>query len=531
MTPWWRSAVIYQIYPRSFADSNGDGMGDLAGITAGMGYLAGLGIDALWLGPCFTSPQVDHGYDISDHRDIDARFGSLPDMDRLIAAAHHHGIRVTLDLVPNHTSDQHAWFQAAVAAGRGSPQRDRYLFRDGRGQDGQQPPSNWTSGFGGSSWTRVTEPDGTPGQWYYHLFAPEQPDLNWRNGEVVEEFLGILRFWLDRGVDGFRIDVADALIKDDRFPDTEGGWPIIAKDHDSPVHDIYRRFRQTLDSYDGDRMAVVETGAADAVVALFLRPDEMQLAFSFRFLHAGFHGPDLRAAIDSSLAANAGVGAPTTWVTDNHDTPRSPSRLGADLALGTRRARALALVLLALPGAVYLYNGQELGLPNVDDLPVSALQDPIWQRSGQTVRGRDGCRIPMPWTTAANLGFTRADVTPWLPIPAEWATLSVAAQQTRADSMLRLYRDALALRRHSPALGRGALQWVSAQSESSDLICFDMVAGQESVRVALNLSGAPIDLPSGEVLLSSAPLAAGQLPGTAAAWVARRAAPGTGASS
>ena len=545
MAQWWRSAVFYQIYPRSFADGDGDGMGDLVGITARMGYLADLGVDALWLSPCFTSPQVDHGYDISDYRDIDPLFGSLADMDELITTAHDHGIRVTLDFVPNHTSDQHAWFQAAVAAGRGSPERARYLFREGRGVDGDEPPNNWLSVFGGPSWTRVDEPDGSPGQWYYHLFAAQQPDLNWRNPEVVAEFADVLRFWLDRGADGFRIDVSDALIKDDTFPDTDNGDPVIPKDDSSPVHDIYRELRQVLDSYEGERMAVIETGAEDDIVALFLRPGEMHLAFNFRFVHAGFDGPDLREAIDSSLAANAEVGAPTTWVTDNHDTPRSVTRLGQDSVLsgayvpgtmstgvdaatdhdlGTRRARALALVLLALPGATYIYNGQELGLPNVDDLPDSALQDPLWVRSGHTLRGRDGCRVPMPWTRGVNLGFTGSRATPWLPIPGQWAQLSVAAQQGRADSMLTLYREALALRRASSALGRGELQWVSATDVADDLLAFDLVGEHETVRVVVNLSADPIDLPDGGMLLSSEPVTGGQLPGVAAAWVAM---PGT----
>ncbi len=444
--------------------------------------------------------------------------------------------------MPNHTSDQHAWFQAAVAAGRGSPERARYLFQDGRGADGAEPPNNWLSVFGGPSWTRVDEPDGSPGQWYYHLFAAQQPDLNWRNPEVVAEFADILRFWMDRGADGFRIDVSDALIKDDAFPDTDHGDPVIPKDETSPVHDIYRELRQVMDSYDGDRMAVIETGAEDDIVALFLRPDEMHLAFNFRFVHAGFDGSDLREAIDSSLAANATVGAPTTWVTDNHDTPRSVTRLGQDSILsgayvpgtmstgvdgatdedlGTRRARALALVLLALPGATYIYNGQELGLPNVDDLPDSALQDPIWARSGHTLRGRDGCRVPMPWTRGTNLGFTGARATPWLPIPDEWAELSVAAQQGRADSMLTLYREALALRRASSALGRGELTWVSATEVADDVLVFDLAGAHDTVRVVLNLSEAPLDLPDGGMLLSSEPVVDGQLPGVAAAWVAR----------
>ncbi|HEX6886745.1 MAG TPA: glycoside hydrolase family 13 protein [Candidatus Nanopelagicales bacterium] len=540
MTQWWRDAVIYQIYPRSFGDGDGDGTGDLSGITARMQYLADLGIDALWLSPCFASPQVDHGYDISDYRDVDPLFGSIEDMDELIATAHAYGIKVTLDFVPNHTSDQHAWFQAAVAAGRGSPERERYLFRDGRGANGSEPPNNWKSVFGGTSWTRVEEPDGSPGQWYYHLFAPEQPDLNWRNPEVLEEFTSILRFWMDRGADGFRIDVSDALIKDEGWADTATGEPIIPKDDASPVHEIYREFRRVMDSYPGDRMAVIETGAEDDVVALFIRPDEMHLAFNFKFVHAGFDGPRLRSAIDSSLAANAVVGATTTWVTDNHDTPRSVSRLGqnatlagayvpgtmatgifqaVDLELGTRRARALALVLLALPGAAYIYNGQELGLPNVDDLPDEVLQDPIWERSGRTVRGRDGCRIPMPWTTGANLGFTRARAKPWLPIPKEWASLSVAAQFASADSMLTLYRHALARRRASSALGSGQLRWVSPTDVAEELLVFDMTGGGSTVRVVVNLSGAAIDLPEGELLLASQPVVAGQLPAIAAAWV------------
>jgi alpha-glucosidase len=410
---WWRNAVVYQIYPRSFSDSNGDGTGDLRGITERIGYLADLGVDALWLGPFFKSPQVDHGYDVSDYRDVDPLFGTLADFDDLLAAAHAHGIRVTIDFVPNHTSDQHAWFQDALAAPAGSPQRERYLFADGR--DGG-PPNNWRSVFGGPSWTQV--PDG---QWYYHLFAKEQPDLNWRNPEVLAEFVDVLKFWLDRGVDGFRIDVSDALIKDAALPDTATGEPVIPKDDTSGVHEVYRAFRRLFDTYAHDPMAVIETGAPDDIVALFLRPDEMQLAFNFRFVKAGWNAMKLREAIDESRAANATVGAPTTWVIDNHDTPRSVTRYGAlmelagdyvpgtmnqgpqgavDIALGLRRSRAMALLLLALPGSAYLYNGQELGLENIDDLPEEALQDPIWERSGHTVRGRDGCRIPMPWSGA-----------------------------------------------------------------------------------------------------------------------------------
>ncbi|MGB8021250.1 MAG: alpha-amylase family glycosyl hydrolase [Candidatus Nanopelagicales bacterium] len=541
MHQWWRHAVFYQVYPRSFSDSDDDGVGDLRGIAQRMPYLARLGVDALWLGPCFASPQVDHGYDISDYRAIDPLFGTLADMDDLIDAAHAHGVRLTLDLVPNHTSEQHAWFQAALTAGRGSAQRERYLFRDGRGPNGSEPPNNWRSAFGGPSWTRIAEPDGTAGQWYYHLFAAEQPDLNWRNPEVLAEFTDVLRFWLDRDIDGFRIDVSDALIKDFSTGDSWSGAPNIPKDDACGVHDLYREFRRVMDAYPGDRVAVLETGAQADVVALFLRPDEMHLAFDFQFLRAGLDGPALRAAIESSLAANAAVGASTAWVTDNHDTPRSVSRLGRDvvvagteasgpkapgvspevnLELGTRRSRALALILLALPGAAFIYNGQELGLPDVDDLPEEALQDPVWARSEHSVRGRDGCRIPMPWeATGANLGFTGEGIRPWLPIPRDWAALSVAAQEQDAGSMLSLYRRALAIRRVSSALGRGALEWVSTRDESQERLVFDLVGAGQTVRVVANLSRAAADLPDGEVLLACVPLESRQLPPDAAAWV------------
>lgn len=530
--PWWSSGVFYQIYPRSFADTDGDGVGDLPGVTAHLDYLADLGVDALWLSPCFRSPQVDHGYDVSDYRAIDPLFGSLSDFRDLIAGAHSRSIRVTLDFVPNHTSDQHAWFRQAVAAGRGSRERARYLFTDGRGEQGELPPNNWRSYFGGPAWTRVVEADQCPGQWYLHLFAPQQPDLNWRNAEVLDEFSDVLRFWLDLGVDGFRIDVADALIKDDTWPDTADGQPAIRKDAGSPVHDVYRAVRAVFDEYPGQRMAVVETGAPDDVVALFIRSDEMHLAFAFRFGQAGFSGPALRSAIAESLAANAVVGAPTTWVTDNHDITRSVSRLapaipapgspaavGRDLALGTRRARALTLLQLALPGAVCLYSGQELGLPNVDDLPAAALQDPIWERSGHRERGRDGCRIPMPWTSARpSLGFSASPST-WLPIPPEWAELSVEQQLEQPESMLMLYRLGLHLRAHSPALGRGELDWSAPAPDSPELLSFDLRGGGQTVRVVLNLGPTACDLPAGQLLLASVPLERGQLPGTAAAWI------------
>ena len=536
---WWRDAVFYQIYPRSFADSDFDGVGDLTGITEHMDYIADLGVDALWISPFFRSPQIDHGYDVSDYRDVDPMFGTLLDIDRLIEAAHERDIKVTVDFVPNHTSDQHRWFQAALAAGPGSPERERYLFADGTGTHGSNPPNNWRSVFGGPSWTRVREPDGTLGQWYYHLFAREQPDLNWRNPEVLEEFVDVLRFWLDRGVDGFRIDVSDALIKDFSTGDSVNGEPNIPKDDASGVHDVYRAFRRLFDSYDGDRMAVIETGAPDEIVALFLRPDEMQLAFNFRFVKAGWQADRIREAVDASLAANESVGAPTTWVIDNHDTPRSVSRYGstAELAgdyvpgtmnksadgevdeeLGLLRARAMTLLLLGLPGPAYLYNGQELGLPNVDDLPEEALQDPIWERSGHTERGRDGCRIPMPWTGATSpFGFTAGDVAPWLPIPQRFEDLAVARQERDPASMLSLHRAALALRREHPALRRGEIEWLDAPADV--LYVRRTAEDAEPLRIMVNLSLADVALPEGEILLSSRPVESGMLRPDTAVWL------------
>lgn len=543
---WWRQAVFYQIYPRSFADANGDGEGDLRGVVDRMPYLASLGIDALWLCPFYPSPQVDGGYDVADYCDVDPRFGTLADADALVASAHANGIRVTIDLVPNHCSDQHAWFRAALASGAGSPERARFHFRDGRGSDGDEPPNNWRSVFGGSSWTRVREPDGTPGQWYYHLFAPEQPDLNWGNPEVLAEFERILRFWLDRGVDGFRIDVSDALIKDTTWPDTDTGDPVIPKDAGSPVHDIYRAFRRVMDSYPGDRMAVIETGAPNDVVALFLRPDEMHLAFNLRFAKAAWDVADFRDAIASSLAANAIVGAPGTWVLDNHDNPRSVTRFAADVRLegdyvpdavptsgegpadldiarGVRRARAAALLLLALPGAAYLYQGQELGLPNVDDLPDSVLQDPVFRRTGGRVRGRDGCRVPMPWAgSVPPFGFSLDRVETWLPMPTAWRALTVEAQEANPASMLALFRRALALRRAEPSLRGGAVAWLDGDASPQAALRLGRQAplGRRLV-VVTNFGDAATPLPPGEVLLASVdePLD-GMLPGDATAIVA-----------
>ena len=540
---WWREAVFYQVYPRSFADSDGDGEGDLAGIASRMDYLAALGVDALWLCPFYPSPMVDGGYDVADYTGVDPRYGSLSEFDELVAAAHQAQIRVTIDLVPNHCSSEHPWFTQAVAAGRGSAERERFLFREGRGDEGELPPTNWASVFGGPSWTRVTEPDGAPGQWYYHLFAAEQPDFNWHNPEVLAEFNRIVRFWLERGVDGFRIDVSDALIKDFEAGDTPDATPVIPKGEGSAVHPIYRELRATMDAVNPEAMAVIETGTTPEIVALFLRPDEMHLAFNFAFASAAWQASSLRGAIDSAIATTRVVGAPATWVTDNHDTTRSVTRYGRDERLegayvpvargggaaddtqavierGLRRARAAAALLLTLPGAAYIYQGQELGLPEVEDLPDEAIQDPSFARTGGAVRGRDGCRVPLAWEgNEPSYGFSPdGSAPPWLPQPTTWAPFSVAAQEQDPDSMLALYRALLALRRRYPALRAGEVTWLDAEP---GMLRLRRSAGVGSEFVVVATAGADrAHLPAGTVLLTTAPLTPdGLLPADAAAIV------------
>ncbi|MFC4603243.1 glycoside hydrolase family 13 protein [Rhodococcus kronopolitis] len=516
--PWWTNAVFYQIYPRSFADSNGDGVGDLGGVRERLGYLELLGVDAIWLSPVMRSPMADHGYDVSDPRDIDPLFGDLEAMSALVTEAHARKIRVTMDLVPNHTSVEHEWFTAALAAAPGSPERDRYLFRDGRGADGAEPPNNWPSIFGGPAWTRVTEADGSPGQWYLHIFAPEQPDLNWENPEVAEDLAKTLRFWLDLGVDGFRIDVAHGMAKPEGLPDHD--WDtnkLLSNDDDDPrfnnpgVHEIHRGLRRVMDEYPGT-MAVGEIWVRDNErFGEYIRPDELHLGFNFRLAEAEFGAESVRAAIENSLAAVAGVGGTPTWTLSNHDVEREVTRYGGG-RVGTDRARAMALVELALPGAAFIYNGAELGLPNVE-LPDSALQDPVWERSGHTERGRDGCRVPLPWERATPpFGFTSVG-SPWLPMPPEWASLTVEAQLEDLGSMLTLYRTALDLRGTRPEFSGTEIDWYGSPP---GCLAFRRRGG---LTCALNATDAPIPLPPGELLLASAPLVDGALPCNAAAWL------------
>ncbi|WP_051161175.1 alpha-amylase family glycosyl hydrolase [Nocardia transvalensis] len=516
--PWWRSAVFYQVYPRSFADSTGDGVGDLGGLRDRLGYLELLGVDALWICPVMRSPMADGGYDVSDPRDIDPLFGDLAVLDELIEEAHDREIRVTMDLVPNHTSDRHPWFTAALAAGPDSAERARYIFRDGRGPDGSQPPNNWPSIFGGPAWTRITESDGTPGQWYLHIFAAEQPDLNWDNPEVVADFEQTMRFWLDRGVDGFRIDVAHGMAKPPGLPDMERVETRMLKhDDDDPrfnnpgVHDIHRRLRKVIDEYPG-AVSIGEVWVEDNVrFGEYLRPDELQLAFNFRLAETPFDAARIQAAVDNSLGAVSAVGASATWTLSNHDVEREVTRYGGG-SVGVDRARAMMLLELALPGAVFVYNGSELGLPNVDDLPAEVLQDPTWERSGHTERGRDGCRVPIPWEgDRPPFGFTAGQ--PWLPLPPEWSDLTVEAQLERLDSTLSLYRAAIELRAGRTEFGGDELDWYGSPE---GCLAFRRPGG---LVCALNASDASIPLPPGEVLLSSAPLEGGRLPVNAAAWL------------
>jgi alpha-glucosidase len=548
-TPWWRRAVIYQVYPRSFADSDSDGVGDLPGITARIDHLVELGVDAVWLSPFYPSPHADAGYDVSDYRDVDPVFGTLADFDTLLRRAHEAGLRVIIDLVPNHTSDQHPWFTAALAAGPGSAERARYVFRDGAGPDGSAPPNDWTSVFGGPAWTRVTEADGRPGQWYLHLFDVRQPDLSWDNPEVRAEFADVLRFWLDRGVDGFRVDVAHGLVKA-LAPPTGAGTPQppapAADDASRPpfwdqdgVHEIYQHWRKILDGYPGERILVAEAWVHPLErLARYVRPDEMHQAFNFEYLLTGWRAADLRDVISRSVETAESVGAPTTWVLSNHDVVRHSSRFGyppgyavphgigpddpqPDAALGLRRARAATLLMLGLPGAAYLYQGEELGLPEDTTLPDEARQDPTWLRSDHAIRGRDGCRVPIPWVAdAPSYGFGPGERS-WLPQPAVFAEYALDRQRGVPGSTYELYRAALRLRREL-ALGSGSLAWWDGAGD--DCVAF-VNAG---VLVLANLGAAPVPLPAGgELLLSSVDSdTPGQVPPDATAWVALGAAAG-----
>ena len=568
-TPWWSSAVIYQIYPRSFADGNNDGMGDLPGISGKLEYLAGLGIDAIWLSPFYLSPQADAGYDVADYRQVDPRFGDLADFDAMLAKAHGLNLRVIVDLVPNHTSDEHVWFQEALASPEGSPARNRYLFRDGLGKDGNVPPNNWQSIFGGPAWTRIMD-NGVPGQWYLHLFDTKQPDLNWDNPQVHTEMESVLRFWLDRGVDGFRVDVAHGMVKAPGLPDWDGQAAMVAGEENtqdpaehssamnppSPffdqdgVHEIYRSWNRVLKEYTGERMLVAEAWVEQPErLALYVREDEMQQAFNFEFLLAGWDAGRIATAVENSLAANATVGAPATWVLSNHDTVRHPSRFGLsdpttfpkgisaedeqpNEELGLARARAATLLMMALPGSAYIYQGEELGLPEHTALPASVRQDPAFFRTNGAERGRDGCRVPLPWhASRPGFGFspgaladgTRTSVAnisvaePWLPQPESFARYAAEIQVAVAESTFELYRSALALRKQH-ALGVGTHLWAAAHDPGVGVVAYT----NGGISVVANVGEVPITLPAGaSVLLASSASAVlnGALSPISAVWL------------
>ncbi|MFI9486926.1 glycoside hydrolase family 13 protein [Promicromonospora sp. NPDC052451] len=541
---WWRQAAVYQIYPRAFADADGDGIGDLPGITAHVPYLRELGVDAVWLSPFYPSALADGGYDVDDYRDVDPRLGTLDDFDALVAALHDAGIKLIVDLVPNHTSDRHVWFQEALRSPKGSPARDRYIFRDGKGPDGAEPPADWQSVFGGPAWEPVGD-----GQWYMHHFATEQPDLNWKNPEVRADFLHTLRFWSDRGVDGFRVDVAHGLAKDlgEELPSQaeldatprDGNHPLWDRDD---VHDIYAEWRTVFDSYDPPRTAVAEAWVAADRRARYASAHGLGQAFNFDLLEADFDAGQFREIITFNLELAETSGSSTTWVFSNHDVVRHATRYGLpprgtgaaggdhtaekqgkrwllsggtepvlQRELGLRRARAATLLELALPGSSYLYQGEELGLHEVADIPDESRQDPTFFRSPGIEIGRDGCRVPLPWTReGASFGFGAGPAD--LPQPDWFGDLAVEVQEQDPASTLALYRRALTLRRELQT--DETMEWHDTGRD--DVLAFRRPNGWLSVT---NFGDDVVDLPAGEVLLTSAPLDGGRLPGATTAWL------------
>ena len=552
---WWKQAVVYQVYPRSFSDANGDGLGDLAGVTANIPYLKALGVDALWLSPFYPSPLVDGGYDVADYRNVDPRLGTLDDFDRMCTAAHEAGIKVIVDIVPNHTSTEHPWFKDALAAEPGSAERDRYIFRPGRGDAGELPPNGWQSTFGGSAWEPVGD-----GTWYLHLFAVEQADLNWKNPEVRAEFERTIRFWCDRGADGFRVDVAHALMKDldtrplEEWPDNPAGAEPDGSDPlwDRPeVHEIYRSWRSIFNEYEPPRFAVAEAWVVPEHQWMYASTDELGQVFNFELSKAAWCAEDFRRALEEGLDAAKRSGSTTTWVLSNHDLPRHTTRFGLpqvpartqhqlvtdwllrdgttyveDRALGTRRARAAILLELALPGSIYIYQGEELGLFEVADIPWDQLEDPQARMTnhGVAIKGRDGCRVPLPWkandpTGAFGFSTTTEHAAPHLPQPAWFKDLAVDVEEQDPTSMLNLYRIALKVRAELlKPLGDTSLTWGTGYSDQ--VICYARPATSgRTLTCIINFGATAVPLPEGEVVLSSVPVEENLLPDDATAWV------------
>lgn len=531
---WWRKAVIYQVYPRSFADADGDGIGDLKGITEKLGSLSDLGIDAIWFSPFFKSPQKDAGYDISDYRLIDPIFGTNEDFDVLLAKAKTLGIRIIVDIVPNHTSDQHAWFQAALASAPGSAERDYYHFRDGKGENGELPPNNWQSIFGGPAWSRITEANGELGQWYLHLFDSSQPDLNWENPKIADEFDDILRFWLDKGVDGFRVDVAHGMVKRAGLPDATiydenlrerpiSNLTMAEAEEAVPywgqpgVHDAIRRFRRILDEYDDRAMCAEASMSPLPRLAMWVRPDEYHQSFNFDYMHSKYEAAAIKKIVTDSIVEYGKVGASSTWVLSNHDGIRHATRLGIapentprpgdgihpsdpapDEALGLRRARAATAFMLGLPGSSYLYQGEELGLPEAWQLEGKYRQDPTYARTNGDRIGRDGCRVPLPWVADAteSNGFNSTGKS-WLPQPANYRVFARNLQDGVVGSTLELYKRLLKVRKQFD-LGAGAFSWVDDYDSETSLSYIN-----NGVLVITNFSGDPIAMPAGELLVTT----------------------------
>lgn len=524
--PWWRDAVVYQIYARSFADGNNDGIGDFAGITSRIDYLAQLGIDAIWITPCYATPWKDGGYDVANYFELAKEVGEKSEVTKLADQLHQRGMRLIMDLVPNHTSDQHEWFQAALKAGPNSPQWARYHIIRGK-DDGKNPPNDWRSVFGGAAWSPFPN---HPGYWYLHIFDSSQPDLNWENPEVKAEFEKILRYWFDRGVDGFRIDVAHGMVKDAGYPDNDVYTQMVAgAQTDSPaeypqwdrpgVHEIYRAWRKIADEYSPAKVFCAEAWVNDPNrMAQYIRTDELHTAFNFVYYGAGWDAVKQRNAINESMSTAATYGAPTTWVLSNHDVVRHRTRLAPDLGsrensgkrdrsidqeAGEKIAKAATLFMLGLPGSSYLYQGEELGLPEVTEIPADRREDPAFFRTNGEDGYRDGCRVPIPWTAepTTNYGFSSGAATPaWLPQPASWANLCVTAQEEDPASSLNFYRRALKLRKQLPNLGDGSLVWADANSEN--YLAF--IRGD--LFIATNTSGKELEiqLPSeGKLLIAS----------------------------
>ena len=557
-TAWWRTAVVYQLYVRSFADSNGDGIGDLGGIVAHLDDLVELGIDALWLNPCYPSPQLDHGYDIADYFSIEPDYGTLEDFDRLVAGARSRGIRIMMDVVPNHCSWDHPWFRAAVAAGRGSPERERFYFRDGRGPDGSEPPNDWIAVFKGSAWTRVAEPDGSPGQWYLHVFSPPQPDWNWNHPDVAEHFDRMLTFWFDRGVEGFRADAVPVLGKTDGLPDVAGATLRLGVYDLNPHfhfvahgHEAWRRWRRLVDAYERSHpgrelvtVAEAHTPGRPDLLRQYVNDLEFHQSFAFDLLLSTWNASALRDGISWNIDALADDGLLPAWTMNNHDVQRVVTRYGradatllehatglptssapVDLELGLRRARAAVLLQLGLPGCIYLYAGEELGLPEVLDLPVAARQDPLFIRTEGAELGRDGCRVPLPWTTdpQTSFGFSPGPdpAPPWMPQPDTWGRWAADLQAADPTSMLALVRSATHLRRRLDDLLRAPLEWI--EFGVTEVLAYR----RGEMVVVVNTGPTPVDLPDHltdgrRVALSSVPghTTVEVVPPDAAVWLA-----------